>query len=70
VPLVLLGAAFGRAVSAWLQLGTPPAPLTALGLAIVVAGLAGSVSATASDERREARAVEAAPSTAPNVSPT
>jgi drug/metabolite transporter (DMT)-like permease len=48
------------ALSAWLQLGTPPAPLTAIGLAIVVAGLAGSVAATAADERREARAVEAA----------
>jgi len=48
------------ALSAWVQLGAPPAPFTALGLAIVVAGLAGSVAATASDERRAARAVEAA----------
>jgi drug/metabolite transporter (DMT)-like permease len=31
------------ALSAWVQLGTPPAPLTAIGLTIVVAGLAGSV---------------------------
>jgi drug/metabolite transporter (DMT)-like permease len=31
------------ALSAWAQLGTPPAPLTAIGLTIVVAGLAGSV---------------------------
>jgi drug/metabolite transporter (DMT)-like permease len=31
------------ALAAWTQLGTPPAPLTAIGLTIVVAGLAGSV---------------------------
>jgi drug/metabolite transporter (DMT)-like permease len=30
-------------LSAWLQLGTAPPPLTALGLAIVVIGLSGSV---------------------------
>ena len=31
------------ALSAWLQFGTPPPPLTALGLAVVVVGLCGSV---------------------------
>lgn len=31
------------ALSAWVQLGTPPAPLTAIGLTVVVAGLTGSV---------------------------
>ena len=31
------------ALSAWVQFRTPPPPLTAIGLAIVVAGLAGSV---------------------------
>lgn len=52
------------ALSAWIQLRTPPPPLTALGLAIVVAGLSGSVLAGAAELRRPASSASRAPARA------
>jgi drug/metabolite transporter (DMT)-like permease len=49
------------ALSAWVQLGAAPPPLTALGLAIVVIGLSGSVLAGAAELRRPASSRATAP---------
>jgi drug/metabolite transporter (DMT)-like permease len=48
------------ALSAWIQLGSVPAPLTTIGLTVVVVGLGGSVLAGSLDRERDIRAVEAA----------